>query len=75
MKAQKNRYVYSLLNSKITKYIFARRGHRLISTVELDACIEIFKKHATSSGHSAKLNKAAFTTLIPTDNVSEVDKY
>ena len=45
----------------------------MISTVELDACIEIFKKHATSSGHSAKLNKAAFTTLIPTDNVSEVN--
>ena len=74
MEDQKITTDYSLLNSITTKYIFARRGHRLISTVELDACIEIFKKHATSSGHSAKLNKAAFTTLIPTDNVSEVDK-
>ena len=42
----------------------------MISTVELDACVEIFRKHAKSSGHSTRLNKAAFATLLPTDNVS-----
>ena len=54
-----------------SNFVF-HRGYRLISTVELEACIEIFRKHATSSGQSTKLNKAAFATLIPTKNVNKL---